>query len=477
MAATTTHLDVAQKSPRSSRAPIPEPFPARVLEWVVFVPVSVAITLFAVRDWHQISPHLWELLAWVSLVAAADLIPVRLRRDLVLALSLPVLLGAGMVYPASVAGLIAFWGSMDRRELRREISLPHSFYNRSQVALSCMAASFVFHSLGGDVDRLPWAVLAALVALASDAFVNLAMVGLATRIGTRMSPAAFLHAVHGNAPAEFLASYLCFGLLAVVLAIVFEQSGAWGLVVFFIPILLARQMFVRGLRLQEALESVSDKEKAFRTVSERIAEERKDERLSVAAELHDEVLPPLYKVHLMGQVLRQDLATGQLLALEDDLPALLRATEVASDSLRDLIRDLRRSPVGRGGLSETLRLLADSLKSETDAAFSLDLGDGGGSPFVQLLAYQVAAEALRNAVRHSGASWIGVSVVRDGVHLRLVVEDDGRGFDEHTVNRHRHFGLQLMRERVELVGGLLQIDSAPGRGTRVVVRLPAETVV
>lgn len=475
MSATTTHRTVARKSPRPSRAPAPEPLLARVLEWVVFAPVLAALILVARHDWPTIRSESVELLAWVALAAGADLMPVPLRRNLVLSLSLPVLLAAGMVYPARLVGLIAFLGSMDPRELRREISLPHSLYNRSQVALSSMAASAVFHSMRGSSDLLPWVVPVTLAALVADAFVNFAMVGLAARVCDRMSFANFLYAVHGGVPAEFLAGYGCFGLLAVVFAIVFEHSGAWGLFVFFIPILLSRQMFVRGHRLQEALETVSNKDRAFRAVSSRIAEERRDERLNVAAGLHDDVLPPLYKVHLMGQVLRQDLANGQLFALEDDLPELLRATELASDSLRGLIRDLRSSPVGHGGLSETLRLLVESLKAETDAVFELDLQETGGSPLVQLLAYQVAREAIRNAVRHSGASRVSVRLAREGPSLRIAVEDDGRGFDLREVDRLRHFGLQLMRERVELVGGLFKVDSSLGTGTQVTIQLPAET--
>ena len=278
-----------------------------------------------------------------------------------------------MVYPAPLVGLIAFFGSMDQRELRREVSLPHGFYNRSQVALSSMAASATFHSLHGDVDLLPWVVPVALVALAVDVLVNFAMVGLATHLGSRMSFAAFLQAVHGGSPAEFLTGYGCFGLLAVLLSIVFEQSGTWGLVVFFIPILLARRMFVRGRRLQDALESVSDKDRAFRTVSERIADERRDERLNVAAGLHDEVLPPLYKVHLMGQVLRQDLASGQLFSLEDDLPELfgrrrLRATPcgVSSETSDDLRWAVAVSPKHSGCLrrvSRSIRMLSLSSTS------------------------------------------------------------------------------------------------------------------
>lgn len=211
------------------------------------------------------------------------------------------------------------------------------------------------------------------------------------------------------------------------------------------------------------------------SLSARIADERRDERLTVAAGLHDEVLPPLYQVHLMGQVLRQDLASGRLLALEDDLPELLRATEYASQAMRVIIRNLRRSSIGAAGLAETLRLLARSLEAESGARIRLELEEVGGSPLVQLLAYQIAREALRNAVRHAQATDILVRLIREEGDMRLVVQDDGCGFSLDSVDGEHHFGLQLMRERVELAGGLMRVDSAPGQGTKIIARLPAET--
>jgi signal transduction histidine kinase len=211
----------------------------------------------------------------------------------------------------------------------------------------------------------------------------------------------------------------------------------------------------------------------MREASERIVDERKDERLSIAAGLHDDVLPPLFRVHLMGQVLRQELATGRLLALEDDLPELLRATDEASETVRSLIRDLRTSPLGTAGLSRTLELLVRDLSLETDISLEADIDEVAGSPVVDLLTYQVAREALRNAIRHSHAGSVRISLRRDGDDIRLVVEDDGVGFSQLGVDTQHHFGLALMKERVELGGGLLQVDSAAGSGTRVVARLPA----
>jgi signal transduction histidine kinase len=105
----------------------------------------------------------------------------------------------------------------------------------------------------------------------------------------------------------------------------------------------------------------------------------------------------------------------------------------------------------------------------------LEVEEVGGSPIVQLLAYQILREALRNAVRHAHASLIRVSLSRDGPDMRLIVEDNGRGFDPKSVDTERHFGLLLIRERIELAGGVLYIQSSVGGGTTIAARLPAET--
>jgi len=242
-----------------------------------------------------------------------------------------------------------------------------------------------------------------------------------------------------------------------------------------IPVLLARQVFVENSRLLDMREAIIEKSRALLTVSGKIADERREERLAVAAGLHDELLPPLYKVHLMGQVLRQDLAMGRLLNLEDDLPELLGATEQASKATQGLIRDLRHSRLGPDGLGGTIHLLIRDVETAFPGQIQLEVEDVGGSPIVQLLAYQILREALRNAVRHAHASLVQVSLSRDGPDLRLIVEDNGQGFDPKSVDAERHFGLLLIKERVELAGGVLHVESSFGEGTRIVARLPAET--
>jgi signal transduction histidine kinase len=130
--------------------------------------------------------------------------------------------------------------------------------------------------------------------------------------------------------------------------------------------------------------------------------------------------------------------------------------------------------LGPGGLNATLELLANQLEAAGSPSIELSLGDVGGSSLAQLLIYQVAREALNNAARHSRASKITVRLFRNEGLIRLVVEDDGVGFDATQVDRDAHFGLQLIAERVEAGRGRVVVDSRLGAGTRVMATLPPE---
>ena len=90
----------------------------------------------------------------------------------------------------------------------------------------------------------------------------------------------------------------------------------------------------------------------------------------------------------------------------------------------------------------------------------------------QLLAYQVIREALNNSARHAKAQAISVRLWQTEELVRLSVKDDGMGFDPSAVDRDRHFGLQLIAERVEAARGTVVIDSRLGEGTIVSATLP-----
>jgi signal transduction histidine kinase len=442
----------------------------------VTVAIAAAVGLIAIglwRDREVVSEAGWGLIAWVGAIAIVGLVSVSAEDGPQLGLDMPLLLAAGFLFGPAVGGALAFLGYADIRELRGRISIPRALYNRAQTALSVMLASVVFVAARGDLGEWPRIGLVALLALTADCLVNYGLVVTAKALHENVRPWQVLGTLKLGSAGAFMLSYLCYGLLSVMLARIYVEIGFWGLAVFAIPVALARQAFEQSRRREIADHRLRLQSEALRDASSRVADERRDERLAVAAGLHDEVLPPLFNVHLMGQVLRQDLAAGRLLELEDDIPALLGAVDNANDAVRGLIKGLRRSPLGAAGFMGTLRLLVQHLQTISPAAFTLDIEDIEGPPLTQLLAYQVVREALNNAVRHSGATSIQVQA---GVHagaVRVIVEDDGSGFVAAKFDGD-HFGLSMMRERVELVGGVLHVESTHGVGTRVVARLPLE---
>lgn len=451
-----------------------EPFGLRI--FFLFVSLSVSLTLLVglSTHWARLKTSLPMITLWVAVAAVGDLLPINFWGTVTLSVSLPVTLAAGMVLPPVEAALIAFVAALDLREFRGEVGFARGLYNRSQVAACVLLASITFHALGGSPNDWPNVLFAGVLALAVDCAANVLLVMVPTAIMTHLSVKDVWLRVADDSPLDHSLGYLCLGLLAVLLATVFVHAGEWGLVSFILPLVLARQMFVRGHQLSERAHQIEAKDQALLEGAEQVLLERRDERMVVAGELHDEVLPPLFKVHLMGQVLRKDLDSGRLLDLDDDIPELLAATELAQAAVRGLVSDLRRSPLGPGGLNPTVRLLVRQLESAGSPPIVIDLEEVGGSSVVQLLAYQVVREALNNAARHSRAGRIQLRMFRDEGLIRILIEDDGVGFDPSQVDRDSHFGLQLISERVEAARGRMVIDTQLGAGTRIVATLPPE---
>ena len=438
------------------------------------VALAVLLVVLGVRLGELKGESPIDLIAWICLVSVAGLIPIPSGRGVFLGLDLPLVLGCGFVFGPATAGLVALLGVLDIRELRREIPFGRAIFNRAQVSLSAMAGSWAFLALGGDVESLGAALVPGLAAILVDAMVNYALVSFYWRIKSDRRLLDIVGDMRLGSARSFSLAYLCFGFLSVLVGASFLGWGIAGVLAFTAPVALARQAFHQRHMLEKADSRLADKDEALRDVEKQILSERRDERLVLAGELHDEVLPPLFKVHLMGQVLRQDLSTGKLLALDEDLPELLSATEAAQRAIRILVRDLRRSQLGPGGLVETVRLLAAQLETAGSARISLELAPPEASQVTELLVYQIIREALNNAAKHARATRIEVRLWRSEGLIRMLVKDDGTGFDPGTVNRDQHFGLQLIAERVEAARGTVVVDSRLGEGTSVTAVLPPD---
>jgi signal transduction histidine kinase len=201
-----------------------------------------------------------------------------------------------------------------------------------------------------------------------------------------------------------------------------------------------------------------------------------DERRRWARELHDETLQSLAGLQMLLGGARR---SGNADVLEAAVGEAVERLEGEIGNLRALITDLRPAALdefGTKGALETLamRVERSGIKVELNVVLAHEDGRASARHTEELEAaiYRIVQEALTNAGKHGGATKARVDVSEDDSTVRIVVTDDGTGFDPAVATSG--FGLLGMRERAELLGGTLAIESDPGGGTTVTVSLPAQ---
>jgi signal transduction histidine kinase len=409
-----------------------------------------------------------EILFWVVSVALVNLIPVRVH-DLFFTLDAPLVLAVALLYPPPVAALIGLVATTDLRELRGHMEPSYALFNRLHTSVTVFLASSTFHLIGGELDSMPQAALGALAALIVDYLANVAFV-LAGAVERGGGLRAAARSMKVRNPGVFFGTYLGYGLLAVVLAYLFRTLGGWSVVTFLVPIVVAQQMLMRTQELGALAEDLRRREQLMQNLLDRVTDERKDERLRIAGELHDTVLQSLTKLWMIANVLaKRDKDSSAAAA---DIEELARLSDGAISELRRLLSEIRQSPLGRGGLVPTLDGLVRDLRLEWQKKIRMTASSDIELPGkLQIVAYQVAREGLMNALQHANASTVWVDVRRHGDCLIIEVRDDGRGFDAGQPSS-LHFGLNILRERLEACKGKLVLDTQPGRGTTLRALIP-----
>jgi signal transduction histidine kinase len=198
------------------------------------------------------------------------------------------------------------------------------------------------------------------------------------------------------------------------------------------------------------------------------------ERQRLAADLHDTL-----EQGLTGIAFRVETMIVQRTKAQDNSENLDRVRHLLSGVREDVRRsvwNLRADALEGHTLAEALQATADRLAGQSDLIVAVETE---GAPLVlpDLIAGNLlllAQEAMTNALKHGEPRSILVRLAFTADTVRLTVEDDGRGFDpaQAATPREGHFGIQGMRERAKRLGGTLEVDSAPGRGTRIIVKVP-----
>jgi signal transduction histidine kinase len=449
---------------------IRHPTRASFFALLVTAPTIAMIALRLVQNPASLEP---SLIPWLLLVTGVELLPVPTWRGIQVGMGFPILIAVALIYPPGVAALVALLGSSDPREFRREVTVLRALFNRCQVALAVLAASSVFHSLG-SVDQpllriVPLALLASLV----DYVINASLVTGAVSLSYGVSPIPVVRQVLGRGQ-EILISYVGLGIVGTVLAKLYSIPGIgfWSVVTILAPLLFARQMLFRSWALEEAHKELQDREQVLRGLSNRMAEERQDERAAIAAYLHDDLAQLLFRLSIQVDVAKRHVSAGRLDKAADSLETIKGTKQETSDRVRALIRDLHRSPLGHAGLAEALHGFIAEAARDSEVRFHTKIAEVALPAPIALLIYHIAREGTMNALKHADATNMWVTVQQDSENIQLVLRDDGKGFDADAPGPEGHFGLAMMRERARVGGGTFELQSTPGAGTTVTVRFP-----
>ncbi len=187
-----------------------------------------------------------------------------------------------------------------------------------------------------------------------------------------------------------------------------------------------------------------------------------EERAAIARELHDDTVQQLIAV---ASRLR---ATGAVGAPDSasDLDGIV-------ENLRGIARGIHPSIVDHVGLGAALATLCESFKDHEGLVVRYQGPQEDELPIAERLAlYRVAQEALGNVAHHAQVNEAEVRLGADAESTRLIVQDHGRGCELGVAESGPGIGITSMRERLELLGGTLQVESSPGRGTTVTAVLP-----
>jgi signal transduction histidine kinase len=234
----------------------------------------------------------------------------------------------------------------------------------------------------------------------------------------------------------------------------------------------------REQALARARRSQAELEEAYaglRQLTGRLESAKEDERSRISRELHDEFGQTLTAAKINLQMLRSTASDSTVARRLEDSVAMV---DSMIRQARDIARGLRPPLLDEAGLVPALEHHLKSLAERSGLGIDLDAAPEVARvpPGLNTTVFRVVQEAVSNALRHARATLIRVTLRAESDALRVVVEDDGVGFDPEAVGqrvkRGEHLGLLGMTERVRNAGGTIELDSRPGAGSRLKVTIP-----
>ena len=231
---------------------------------------------------------------------------------------------------------------------------------------------------------------------------------------------------------------------------------------------------ISGLLIQRRRRRLAEREAA--SLAGRLITAHEDERRRLARELHDDLTQRLARLAIDAAKIEQSPPGSnhgepgrsmreELVRLSEDVHAL--SYRLHPSILEDL------------GLVDALQAECDTFSHAKSIPVELNTGDIPEElpHAVALCLFRVTQEALRNIARHAAASAVRISLLRQDHELHLSVEDNGKGFDAQRQRARPSLGLASMRQRIELIGGELDVETAVDQGTTVRACVPLEEAI
>ena len=229
-------------------------------------------------------------------------------------------------------------------------------------------------------------------------------------------------------------------------------------------------------QLQESLE---EKEKVRVELIKKMINIQEDERKRIARELHDETSQSLTSLMLILKTAQQ---TNNIKAIQELATTSRDVIYNTLEEIQKISYELRPMALDKLGIDGALKRYIQELAQHVDIDIHYENKDCKlprlGS-IIETTVYRIVQEALTNAVRHARPQNIEITLRSEKNKVEVIVQDDGIGFDLDYVQRHgkEALGIMGMQERAALVGGKIEIDTAPGKGTRILLKLPLDEAV
>jgi signal transduction histidine kinase len=220
--------------------------------------------------------------------------------------------------------------------------------------------------------------------------------------------------------------------------------------------------------LRKSDEALRDSYARIEDLAGRLLAAQEDERKHIARELHDDLNQQVAALAMGISRLKRQFPEIDS-AVREQLAKLREKTELLSERIRQMSRELHSSILQHVGLPAALNSYCAEFSERESIAVALDIQNGLKAlpPDTALCLYRVAQESLRNVAKHSGARNAVVSLARVNGAVELRVADSGAGFDPGQAREFRGLGLISMEERVKLLGGSFELTTQPGVGTEV----------